>query len=104
MASAIGEEGLTEEVKHGTLLLATGFNDGEDTLNEKTAQVRLGAMRRAPPEDRMTQRSLHGDFPRLSDHMLALHPFVVHLLLTLRARWTRHGWLSPADLFHQPCR
>jgi hypothetical protein len=30
LASAIGEEGLTEEIKNGTVLLVTGFDNGEN--------------------------------------------------------------------------
>jgi hypothetical protein len=37
------------------MLLATGFDEGENALGKKTAHVRLSAMRSPPPGHGMTQ-------------------------------------------------
>jgi hypothetical protein len=38
LASPIGSQGLAEEIKHGTLLLATGFDNEENALDKRLSR------------------------------------------------------------------
>ena len=44
MTSPISEEGLTQKVEDGALLLAAGFDDCQDTFDKAAAMLGLGAM------------------------------------------------------------
>ena len=57
MTGAISDERIAQKVKDRPLLLATGFNHRQDAFDKAAAQIRLGAMRGATPDDRMTQRA-----------------------------------------------
>jgi hypothetical protein len=53
----VSDEGIPHEVKDRPLLLATGFSHRQDPFNKTAARIRLGAMRGASPDNRMTQRA-----------------------------------------------
>ena len=46
---------IAQEIKDRSLLLPTGFNDGEDAFDKAAAQVRLSTMRVTPPDNGVTQ-------------------------------------------------
>ena len=64
-AVAMGNDGLTDEVKAIALLLATGFDGGKNALDEGAAVGRMSAIRQAAPDDGVTQgtfRNMVGGF------------------------------------------
>jgi hypothetical protein len=58
LTGPISHKGLAQEVEDGALLLAAGFNDGQDAFDKATTVVGLSAMRGAPPDNRVTQGAL----------------------------------------------
>jgi hypothetical protein len=57
LAVSISQQGGTQEVKDRALLLATGFNHGQDTFDKAAASIRLSTMGITPPDNGMTQRA-----------------------------------------------
>ncbi len=55
MTGTISDKRLSQKGKDRALLLATGFNHGEDALDKTTAMIGLRAMRGTPPNHRVTQ-------------------------------------------------
>ena len=49
MTGTISEESVAQKVKNWALLLATGFNYGQDALDKAAAMIGLSAVRGAPP-------------------------------------------------------
>src|SRR5579862_3695755 len=60
MVRSIGQNRLSKEFGDRSSLLATGFDRGEDALDEEPPVLGLSAMRSAPPEHRMAQSTLSG--------------------------------------------
>jgi hypothetical protein len=50
LTGPISDEGSARKVEDRALLLATGFDHGEDALDKAAAMIGLRAMRSAPPD------------------------------------------------------
>src|SRR5947209_762377 len=59
-ASPVGNDSVTDESEAVALLLTTGFNGGEDTLDKKTALSGMRPKGEPSPNDGMTQGTLSG--------------------------------------------
>jgi transposase InsO family protein len=57
LTGPVSDEGIAQKVKDRALLLATGFNYGQDAFNKAAAALRLGTMGAMPPDNRVTQRA-----------------------------------------------
>jgi hypothetical protein len=57
LTGTISDERIAQKVKNRALLLATGFNHGQDVLDKPAAIIGLGTMRGAAPNYGVTQRA-----------------------------------------------
>ena len=65
MTGSISKQRVAQEVKDRALLLATGFNDGQDAFDKAAAAIRLSTMGVTSPDNRVTQRAFGAVVDRL---------------------------------------
>ena len=105
----VGLDGLGDELEHIPLLLAAGFDGGQQGLDEAAAGGALGAEREFPPDHGVTQRPLRRIVRRLDIVNFQKRPQPVAMVTQFPAHAVRGGAEAAqqqavdlvADWFHQ---